>query len=146
MLRAKAINTLITACAHLFLEEQEAILSGEYNKSLTEALPDAYLTAWKQIEKISVEKIYNSAAVIQKEVAGYKIMAGLLDDFIPAFTNNDTHYYKKLVKLIPNQFLTNNTDTYSKIQSVLDYVSGMTDLYAVELYSKIKGHSFPSLS
>ncbi len=146
LLRAKAINTLITVCANLFFEEQEAILSGRFNKSLTEALPDNYLTAWKQIEKISIEKIYNSAAVIQKEVAGYKIMAGLLEDFIPAFINNDTHYYKKLVKLIPHQFLTIHTDTYSKIQSVLDFVSGMTDLYAVELYSKIQGHSFPSLS
>lgn len=146
LLRAKAINTLITACANTFFEEQEAILSGTYNNSLTDALPVKYLQPWKQIEKVSVEKIYNAASVLHKEVAGYKIMAGLLDDFVPALLNNDTHYYKKLVKLIPKQFLSDKSDTYSKIQSVLDFVSGMTDLYAVELYSRIKGLSFPSLS
>ena len=146
LLRAKAINTLITACVAIFYSEQEAILNGAFNKSLTAALPDALLQPWKEIERISVEKIYNSNSVIQKEVAGYKIMAGLLEDFIPALVNNDTHYYKKLVKLIPQQFQTESTDTYSKIQCVLDFVSGMTDLYAVELYSKIKGMSFPSFS
>lgn len=146
LMRAKAINTLINACVDIFYNEQEAILEGSYNNSLTAAFPDNILQAWKKIEKVSVAKIYNSQTVIQKEVAGYKIMAGLLEDFIPALINNDTHYYRKLVKLIPLQFQTNREDTYSKIQSVLDFVSGMTDLYALELYSKIQGTSFPSFS
>jgi dGTPase len=72
-------------------------------------------------------------------------MAGLLEEFVPALVHNDTHYYKKLVKLIPKQFHTEKQDLYSRMQSVLDFVSGMTDLYAVELYSKIKGISFPSI-
>ncbi|MNI60208.1 deoxyguanosinetriphosphate triphosphohydrolase-like protein [compost metagenome] len=77
-------------------------------------------------------------------MAGYKIMAGLLEEFVPALIHNNTHYYKKLVKLIPKQYHTDLTDIYSIIQSVLDFVSGMTDLYAVDLYRNIKGISFPS--
>ncbi|MNR31894.1 deoxyguanosinetriphosphate triphosphohydrolase-like protein [compost metagenome] len=73
-------------------------------------------------------------------------MAGLLEEFVPALVHNDTHYYKKLVKLIPKQFHTEKEDLYSRVQSVLDFVSGMTDLYAVELYGKIKGISFPSVT
>lgn len=146
LLRAKAINKLIFQCVDIFFNEQELILKGDFNKSLTDALEEPVRSAWKAIEKISVQKIYNSSSVIQKEVAGYKVMAGLLEEFIPALIHNNTHYYKKLVHLIPTQFLTDNTDVYSKIQSVLDYVSGMTDLYAVEVYSKIKGISFPTLS
>lgn len=146
LLRAKAINTLIIECSGLFYDAQKEILAGQYNQSLTDALPAVYQAAWKQIEKISVEKIYNSASVIHKEVAGYKVMAGLLEEFVPALLFNNTHYYKKLVQLIPTQFHTDQEDTYSRIQSVLDFVSGMTDLYAVELYSKIKGISFPSIS
>lgn len=145
LLRAKAINHLIWTCANIFFEEQESILNGTFNKSLTDALKSPLSEAWKKIEAVSIEKIYNSTSVIQKEVAGYKVMAGLLEEFIPALIHNNTHYYKKLVKLIPTQFLSSIDDRYSKIQSVLDFVSGMTDLYAVETYRKIKGLSFPSI-
>lgn len=146
LLRAKAISTLIYECSTIFYTAQKEILSGTFNKSLTDALPEQYANAWKKIEQISVEKIYNFQSVIAKEVSGYKVMAGLLEEFVPALVNNDTHYYKKLVKLIPKQFHTEKTDLYSKVQSVLDFVSGMTDLYAVELYGKIKGISFPSVT
>ncbi|HYK75443.1 MAG TPA: deoxyguanosinetriphosphate triphosphohydrolase [Daejeonella sp.] len=146
LLRAKAINTLIWFCTQTFYTQQSALLSGDYNQSLTDALPEPYLEAWKNIGQVSKAKIYNYSSVIQKEVAGYKVMAGLLEEFIPALLYNDTHYYRKLVELIPKQFRTDQQDTYSRIQSVLDFVSGMTDLYAVELYSKIKGISFPSIT
>lgn len=146
LLRAKAISTLIYECSHIFYEEQEAILSGTFNKSLTDSIPEQYSAAWKEIERVSIEKIYNYQSVIQKEVSGYKVMAGLLEEFVPALVHNDTHYYKKLVKLIPKQFHTEKQDLYSRVQSVLDFVSGMTDLYAVDLYSKIKGISFPSVT
>lgn len=144
LLRAKAINTLTRTCADIFYREQDALLSGTLNKSLTDLIPEPYLSAWKEVEKISIERIYNFSSVIQKEVAGYKIMAGLLEEFVPALIHNNTHYYKKLVKLIPKQYHTDRTDIYSRTQSVLDFVSGMTDLYAVDLYRNIKGISFPS--
>lgn len=144
LLRAKAINTLTNICADIFYQEQECILAGELNKSLTDLIPEPYISAWKEIERVSIDRIYNFSSVIQKEVAGYKIMAGLLEEFVPALIYNNTHYYKKLVKLIPKQYHTDQTDIYSRTQSVLDFVSGMTDLYAVDLYRNIKGISFPS--
>ena len=146
LMRARAINTLTKACADKFFEQQDALLAGTFDQSLTDALDDKYQQPLKTIAKLSTDKIYNYSSVIHKEVAGYKVMAGLLEEFVPALVYNNTHYYKKLVKLIPQQFLTEQTDAYSKIQCVLDFVSGMTDLYAVELYSKIKGISFPALS
>ena len=73
-------------------------------------------------------------------------MNGLLEEFIPAYLKQDrTPYDTKLLALMPSQFYTQRDDAYTKIRSVLDFVSGMTDLYAVELYRKIKGISFPSL-
>jgi dGTPase len=144
LLRAKAINTLTKLCADIFYDNQTLLLRGDLNKSLTDLIPEPYISAWKAIEKVSVEKIYNFSSVIQKEVAGYKIMAGLLEEFVPALIHNNTHYYKKLVNLIPKQYHTDKTDIYSRTQSVLDFVSGMTDLYAVDLYRNIKGISFPS--
>ena len=146
LLRAKAINVLITTCSDLFYREQESILNGDFNYGLIDMIDEPYRTVMKDIAKISVRKIYNYASVVQIEVAGYKVMGGLLEEFIPAYLNNNSHYSRKLVDLIPKQFITKNTDEYSKIQTVLDFISGMTDLYAVELFRKIKGISFPSIS
>ncbi len=145
LLRARAINTLTQACSRIFLENQEALLKGEFNRGLTDALEEPLLSAWKAIEKISVEKIYNYESVVQIEVAGYKVMGGLLEEFVPALVENSSKYHQKLVALIPGQFISRSNSLYSKIQSVLDFVSGMTDLYAVELYRNIKGISFPSI-
>jgi dGTPase len=146
LLRAKSINTLIGACSDLFYKEQKTILEGNFNLSLIDGIAEPYRTVMKDIAKISVSKIYNYSSVVQIEVAGYKVMGGLLEEFIPAYLNNNSHYTRKLVDLIPKQFITSKTDEYSKIQTVLDFVSGMTDLYAVELFRKIKGISFPSIA
>ncbi|SKC17834.1 deoxyguanosinetriphosphate triphosphohydrolase [Dyadobacter psychrophilus] len=146
LLRAKSISTLIFQCSELFYNEQEAILNGDFNSGLIDAIPEPYRSVMKDIVKISVNKIYNYSSVVQIEVAGYKVMGGLLEEFVPAYLNNNSHYTRKLVDLIPKQFITSKTDDYAKIQTVLDFVSGMTDLYAVELFRKIKGISFPSLS
>ncbi len=145
ILRAKAINNLIAACSAIFMDKQEEILNGSFNYGLTDVLPEPYGDAWKKIGNISVEKIYNYGSVVQIEVAGYKVMAGLLEEFIPAVLENNTQYHQKLVKLIPKQFISTSPDLYTKIQSVLDFVSGMTDLYAVEMYRNIKGISFPAI-
>lgn len=146
LMRAKSINTLIGQCSNVFFNEQQSILNGNFNQSLMEAIEAPFLSVMKTIENISVKKIYNYSSVVQIEVAGYKVMGGLLEEFIPAYLQNDSKYHKKLMELIPRQFLTQQTDTYSKIQSILDFVSGMTDIYAVELFRKIKGISFPSMS
>ncbi len=145
LLRAKAINNLITATSLIFMDNQNVILDGGFNMGLTDALEEPFAAPWKEISDISKKKIYNYQSVVQIEVAGYKVMGGLLEEFIPALINNSSNYDKKLVELIPKQFITLDTDLYSKIQSVLDFVSGMTDLYAVELYRNIKGISFPAI-
>lgn len=146
LLRAKAINTLIGECATVFTKNQDALLSGMFDRALMEAIDADLVEAMRTIEKVSVEKIYNAQSVVQIEVAGYKVMNGLLEEFIPAYLKQDrTPYDTKLLALMPRQFYTQRDDAYTKIRSVLDFVSGMTDLYAVELYRKIKGISFPSL-
>ncbi len=146
LLRAKAINTLIMACAKVFTECQEALLAGRFGQSLMGAVDADLVDAMRAIEQVSVTKIYNAQSVVQIEVAGYKVMNGLLEEFIPAYLKPEkTKYDTKLLALVPKQFHAQREDAYTKIRSILDFVSGMTDLYAVELYRKIKGISFPSL-
>ncbi|MGN5956244.1 deoxyguanosinetriphosphate triphosphohydrolase [Sphingobacterium lactis] len=146
LLRAKAINTLINACANLFVDHQEEFLAGTFHKPLIEALDSDIVAHMELISKISVKKIYNASAVVQIEIAGFKVMNALLEEFVPAYLkSNKSLFDKKVVAMIPSQFHSQQEDTYSKIRAVLDFVSGMTDVYAVDLYRKIKGISIAAL-
>ncbi|GAA4802908.1 deoxyguanosinetriphosphate triphosphohydrolase [Olivibacter ginsenosidimutans] len=145
LLRAKAISTLIQECSTVFFQQEQAILNGDFEASLMDNIQPGLREVMQTIEKISVEKIYNAPSVVQIEVAGYKVMSGLLEEFVPAYLNNSSSYDKKVIALIPNQYKQQEQTAYEKIRSVLDFVSSMTDLYAVELFRKMKGISFPSL-
>ncbi|QBQ42511.1 deoxyguanosinetriphosphate triphosphohydrolase [Sphingobacterium psychroaquaticum] len=146
LLRAKAINTLINGCAEVFVRHQDKLLSGTFESALMDALDPVIVAQMKKIEKLSVAQIYNAPTVVQIEIAGFKVMNALLEEFVPAYLKtNKTLFDKKLVAMIPAQFHTQREDAYSKIRAVLDFVSGMTDVYAVDLYRKIKGISIPSL-
>lgn len=148
LLRAKVINILVHKCADTFWKNHEAIMNGKLNSDLKSCLDPKTKDQIKTIETLSIQKIYNYTTVVEKEIAGYKIIAGLLEEFIPAILGigKSKHYNEKLIQLIPIQYTPISNDTYSKIMSILDYISGMTDLYAVELYRKIKGIAFPEFS
>ena len=147
LLRAKAIGRLTVIMFEAFWQNHENILKGELLCDLKACLPSDVRQQLQTIEEESVKKIYNYRPVVEKEIAGYKILGGLLEEFIPAIlADKKSHYQKKLMELVPQQFSPVNSAVYSKVQSVLDFVSGMTDLFAVELYKRIKGISFPELS
>lgn len=147
LLRAKVINTLINGCAEAFIKYQGEILAGTFDRSLMDALDDDIVKQMKIISKISVAQIYNAPTVVQIEIAGYRVMNSLLEEFVPAYLKqNKSIFDKKLVAMIPDQFLTDKEDAYSKIRTVLDFVSGMTDVYAVDLYRKIKGIEIATLN
>jgi dGTPase len=79
------------------------------------------------------------------ELAGYKIMLTLLQHFVEAVLTPNKAYSQQLLMRIPPQYETNSSTVYGKIQSILDYVSGMTDVYALEMYRKITGINIPTL-
>ena len=98
-----------------------------------------------QIKTVSTGKIYNDRAVIEIEIAGYKILGTLLDAFISAVIEPEEFLSKKLLALIPPQYKNIDDSYYAKVQSVVDFISGMTDLYALEMYRKITGMELPGI-
>lgn len=145
-LRAKSIHQLIMACFDVFWENREEILNGNFNYSLTDKIKEPHNSTLKTIEDISVKKIYNNKTVSELEIVGYRVISGLLEEFVPAVLAKDkSHYHKKLLTLMSSQFYTDKKSDYDIIQTVVDYISGMTDLYAIEMYRKIKGISIPTI-
>ena len=150
-LRAKAINKLINECSGIFLEKEEDILSGKFDEQLIDNILSKDILY--NIEKTSIEDVYKSKNVIQIEVAGFKVVGGLLDMFIEAVNDlNEFNDRKKLGKekplsrnlidLLPEQFLTDgkpSEDLYERILQVCEFVAGMTDTYAVMLYKRLQG-------
>lgn len=140
-LRAKVINALINKSIELYESNFASILDGNLDK----ALLDIYKTENKslqEIESFSIEKIYGHKAVIEIENAGYNVMYELLNHFIPPILKKKSErksYDKMALKLLPKQFLYEEGSDYQKVLGVIDFVSGMTDNFATDLYRKIKG-------
>jgi len=140
-LRANVIGRLISQSIDVFMEKHDEILDGGFQESLIKNLPPISATAMKRVSNLSVEKIYRNPEVISIELSGYKILTSLVNEFVNAVFNPDTDYSIKVLSLMPKQYLCKDVNTYHKIQSVLDFISGMTDLYAQKLFRDINGIS-----
>jgi dGTPase len=139
-LRALAIGTLINEAVAVFLANESAILKGEYPHSLLEKCK--YEAQINDIIKISVDKIYKSREVVEKELAGYAIITELLDIFLTAihhkFNNATTNYDNLILHLLPNNLTDNLNSTYERTLGVCGFVASLTDGFALQLYKKIK--------
>jgi dGTPase len=144
-LRTSVIGKLVKQCVDVFWERQADILNGSFQKSLISSVQPCSISALKKIQEVSIRNIYNDRAVIEVEISGYQIIGTLLEVFIEAMMNPNEEISKKMLMLMPDQYRGNHTTTYEKVQAVVDFVSGMTDLYALDLYRKIKGISIPGI-
>lgn len=138
-LRSSVIGKLIDECSKVFIENEEKILAGEFEGSLIKNIAENTQQAYKNCSATAVKKIYKSQEVLDIELAGYKIILTLLEHFIEAVLHPEKSYSKQLLDRIPSQYEVKSESTYGKVQSILDYISGMTDVYALDLYRKIMG-------
>lgn len=140
-LRALAIGVLINEAVAIFLENEEVILNGTFDKGLLDKCK--YEAQINDIIKISIDKIYQSKEVVEKEVAGYKIIASLLDVFVTAlnnkFNNTSSNYDVLVLKLLPEVYQQERDTLYERIMQIASYVASLSDGYAIRLYEKISG-------
>jgi dGTPase len=146
-LRAKLINLLIHRVRDVFMRNEELLLEGKLEKSLIDYLPGREVALIKKIDAYSVQHIYNHRSVVEIEIAGYNVIGGMLKEFFGAVLQPRNAKSEKLLQLVPKQFgiAGEEGSLYRDIQSVVDFISGMTDLYAVDLYRKITGMVFPQI-
>jgi len=144
-LRAGVIGKLINECMNVFGENHDEILNGNFEKSLIDSLSEHQAKAMETVKEISFSQVYNHRSVVEIEIAGYKIIGTLLEEFVEAVLHPKNLYSKKILSLLPEQYKTDSDKGYHKIQSVIDFVSGMTDVFALDLYRKIKGISLPGV-
>ena len=144
-LRAGVIGLLVDECLRVFMENESRILQGWLSGALIDYLPARAKEAYAQCANFAKTNIYCARDVLDVELSGYRIIGFLLGTFVSAVQNPSHAYSKLLLERIPKQYNVNSNSMLEKTQSVVDYVSGMTDLYALDLYQKIMGIGLPKV-
>jgi len=143
-LRALAIGNLIQEAAKIFIDNEESILKGEYSHSLLDK--SKYEAQINDIIKISIDKIYKSNEVVEKEIAGYYLISNLLNVFITAtnnyYNNTTTNYDKLIIRLLPEKYQSNKDSLYDRIMQICNFVSSLSDSAAILLHKKFNGLNF----
>uniref|UniRef100_UPI004049E43E deoxyguanosinetriphosphate triphosphohydrolase n=1 Tax=Gelidibacter sp. TaxID=2018083 RepID=UPI004049E43E len=141
-LRALAINTLINETVELFMTNEEAILNGEFSKALLDV--SKYQAQIKDIIKLSIEKVYQSKEVIDKEIAGFRIINDILSVFTDAIYKQNkgelSSYNQLILKGLPKSFHQNQSSLYESLLAISNYIAKLSDSNAMLTYKKLSGN------
>lgn len=140
-LRSCVVGTLVRACARAFVEAEPQILAGTFSGSLLEKIPAPERAGFEKCARLSWDKIYCAGDVVDIELAGNRIITYLLEKFIHAVMHPELNYSKLLLAKFPEQYDVHAPTLFGRIQAVLDHVSAMTDVYALDLYRRLNGIS-----
>lgn len=142
-LRACVIGKLENECARVFVEHEEDILNGSFEGSLIDHMAALQREAYKTCAQLSKARIYKSRPVLDVELSGYRIMATLMELMVEAIEHPDRYYSQQLIGRVSSQYDISGEDLETRLMAVIDYISGMTDVYALDVYQKICGISLP---
>lgn len=145
-LRGAVIGHLIHQCTQVFVENEASILEGTFTSSLIKSMDAHTQAAYTSASQLAISRIYNSTYVLEVELAGFKILNTLLDVFCDAVLSPQKAYSKHIIPYIPTQFYNSDDTLYGHVRGVIDYISGMTDLFALDLYRKITGISLQGIT
>ena len=139
-LRALAINSLIKESVSIFLENEDKILQGKYNKSLLES--SKYKAQMEDIISLSVKKIYQSKEVVEKEVIGYSVINALMKVFTQAsvnkFYNKENSFDSVILKLVPEGVPIISNSLYKTLLNTTCFIASLSDGKAMEISNKLK--------
>lgn len=144
-LRSSVIGMLIRECTQVFLDHENEILAGTFEGALIKHISERPAAAYQHCAKVSQEKIYRSQDVLDVELAGFRVISTLLELMVEAVTCPEKAYSKLLIDRVSDQYNVKAPVFYERIQAVLDYISGMTDVFALDFYRKINGNSLPAV-
>lgn len=144
-LRSCVVGVLVDECSRIFCEDEDKLLRGEVKGPLISLIDETPRKAYKECTRVAYESIYKSSDVLDIELAGNRIISVLLDKLIDAVMYPQKAYSQLLLNKVPGQYEMRAESLYNRTQAVIDYISGMTDVYALDLYRKINGMSLPAL-
>lgn len=144
-MRSCVIGTLVDCCARAFIDNEKTILAGDFSGCLLDHISERERLAYAGCNALSWKKIYRSSDVVDIELAGNRIITELMERLTHAVMNPELNSSRLLMTKFPEQYNVSAPTLYGRVQAVLDHVSAMTDVYALDLYRKVNGLSLPAV-
>lgn len=144
-LRSMVIGKLVEGASREFIRSEHEIMNGEYRGTLIKNMEERLRHGYAECSRLAYARIYNAPDVVDVEIAGNRILTYLLDRLFEAVLQPEKTSSRLLLAKVPGQYEVHSDNLYTKLQSVVDHVSGMTDVYALDLYRKLNGHSLPAI-
>ena len=145
--RIALIQALTNLAYDNFIKNIDKMEAGDYNEEL---IFDDESGLAKILQGIFIERIASYREINSLEVTGHSVIKGLLDYYIYFLFHPNKDYQKRAEQLISSSILRavcteNNCNTiselsnYYKLKLIVDFITGMTDQYALDHYQKISG-------
>lgn len=144
-LRSNVIGAMVSDCARVFAENQDSILRGDFEGSLVEHQSELLRDGYAACSATAWARIYNAPEVVDIEIAGNRILTYLLSTLTEAVMYPERNFSRLLFEKVPAQYSMRSLDLFTRLQGMLDHVSGMTDVYALNLYRQLRGLSLPAV-
>lgn len=142
-IRACAVNKLEHECAEAFVKHEAEILQGTLQGALVDHTDPHVAQAYRDCVALSTQKIYQSKPVLDVELSGYQLMETLMETLVEAAIHPEKYYSQQIIRRFSSQYEIRSENLETRIMAVLDYISGMTDVYALDIYQKLRGISLP---
>ncbi len=142
-MRASVIGKLENECADAFLANEEQIMRGDFKDSLIKHISQRQRTAYQHCTEVAAQRIYQSKPVLDVELAGYHIITTLMEQMTEAVMHPERFYSRQLLKRVSSQYEVNAPDLDTRVMAIVDFISGMTDVFALDFYQKLNGTSLP---
>lgn len=144
ILRGKAIEHLVNAAAQAFLEQQPALLAGTLKGDLVEHMHDNARRCVLAAKNMARERIFQDKRKTLHEIGAYSTLETLLDAFCGAVNElhagqNLSFKHRRILDLMGNNAPKQDWDLYQSYLRVIDFIAGMTDLYAADIATRIRG-------
>ncbi|MEE0908978.1 MAG: dehydrogenase, partial [Muribaculaceae bacterium] len=139
------IGELVKECARTFVDNEDAIMRGEFDGCLIDHISEIPYKAYQACSAVAYDKIYRASDVVDIDLAGNRIINELLKRLTDAVLHPERNYSQLLLSKFPQQYDVEAPTLFEKIQAVIDHISGMTDVYALDLYRKLNGMSLPAV-
>lgn len=144
-LRSCCVGLLVQQCADTFVTHEDDIMQGHMSGSLIDNIDELPAQAYKACSNLAFNKLYRASYVVDVDLAGNRIINLLLEKLIQAVLHPERNYSQLLLNKFPQQYDVHAPTLFEKIQAVLDHISAMTDIYALNLYRQLDGISIPTV-
>ncbi|MBR1803571.1 MAG: deoxyguanosinetriphosphate triphosphohydrolase [Muribaculaceae bacterium] len=144
-LRSCIVGLLVQECAATFVEHEEEIMEGRFEGCLIDHISPLAIAGYERCSHLAYERLYRASYVVDVDLAGNRIINLLLEKLIDAVLHPERNYSQLLLNKFPQQYDVHAPTLFEKIQAVLDHISAMTDIYALNLYRQLDGISIPTV-